>query len=92
MRSSPKTQTIFRYPISVENKGWVILSTILFFPLGLFLFLLNARIHIDQKLYYLKYKGSIGWLVFWLVFFFPVAFLLIVLNGIDLESCKPEIL
>lgn len=81
-------QTIFRYPISVENKGWVIFFMFVFFPIGFLLLMLNLRIHIDDVLYSLKYKGSMGWLTFWLIFFFPIAFLLFILNGVDIEAQK----
>jgi hypothetical protein len=79
-------RTIFRYPITVENKGWVIFLTLVFFPIGLFLLMLNMRIHIDDDLYYLKYKGSLGWLIFWLIVCFPITFILIILSGVDVEA------
>lgn len=79
-------QTIFRYPISVENKGWIIFLMIVFFPIGLLLLLLSLRIHIDGTLYSLKYKGCMGWLIFWLIVCFPIAFILIILSGADVEA------
>ena len=79
-------KTIFRYPISVENKGWVIFLMLLFFPIGLLLLMLSTRIHIDGALYALKYKGNLGWLIFWLLACFPIAFVLIILSGVDVES------
>lgn len=83
-------QTIFRYPISVENKGWVIFLTLLFFPLGLLLLMLSTRIHIDGVLYALKYRGSVGWLIFWLIICFPIAFILIIFSGADVEALSPQ--
>gem|GEM_PF-4610908 len=78
-------KTIFRYPLTVENKGWIIFLFFVFFPIGFLLLMLNLRIHINDSLYYLKYKGSFGWLVFWLIIFFPIAVILFALNGADVE-------
>lgn len=79
-------QTIFRYPITVENKGWVIFLTLLFFPIGLFLLMLSTRIQIEGALYALKYRGSLGWLIFWIIVCFPIALILIILSGADVEA------
>ena len=79
-------QIIFRYPITVENKGWVIFTMLLFFPIGLLVLMLNMPIHIGDVLYSLKYRGSLGWLIFWLIVCFPIAFLLMAFNGADVEK------
>lgn len=80
------TRTIFRYPITVKNKGWVIFLTLLFFPIGLLLLMLSTRIHIDGALYALKYRGNMGWLIFWFIACFPIAFILLILSGVDVEA------
>ncbi len=59
---------------------------ILFFPIAALLFLLNARVCLENKTYFLKYTGSHFWVFFWTIFFVPIAILLVVLNGISLNQ------
>ena len=59
---------------------------IFIFPISVVLFLLNARVRLEEKTYAIVYSGSQFWIYFWALFFFPIAFLLFALNGVSLTE------
>ncbi len=60
---------------------WLILWTIVFFPLGFILFFTGSSFQLNETTYRFKYEGSKFWLYFWTICFFPFAFVLLFLNG-----------
>ena len=61
----------------------LILFSICWPPLGVFLFVKNVRLHKDNSAFYLRYRGSWFWVIFWAIFFFPIAVIIMAIRGAD---------
>ncbi|MDP2192988.1 MAG: hypothetical protein Q8K36_00455 [Alphaproteobacteria bacterium] len=63
---------------------WLVVWTILFFPLAVFLLLKNVYKITPEGQQYFEYQGRWGWIYFWAILFFPIAILLLFFNGLSL--------
>lgn len=64
---------------------WLIFWLIVFFPVGIVLFVTAMDYDFGGNHYSIRYDGSRFWLGFWTLVFFPIAILLGVLKGLSID-------
>jgi hypothetical protein len=65
------------------NLFFLILSLIIWLPVGILLLMKNVSMTKGNSRFYLHYHGSWNWLYFWGVLFFPISIILFLIKGVD---------